>query len=118
MAGGDECRIAVTASSGLRATRIESAPFRVPLAPCAAVIVMPADGDSITGPGITLAGNGWWREESRAELEALAWASDMQGELGEGREVRVDLEPGHHTITLRAGHGERIGSESVAITVI
>ena len=84
MAGGEACRVAVTASSGLRASRVESGPFRVREKPCAAVILRPVDGEELA-PDVVLMGNGWWREEGRPELQALSWASDVQGELGRGR---------------------------------
>lgn len=116
LAGGDACRVAVTASNGLRASRVESGPFRVRQKPCAAVILRPVDGEELP-PNVVLVGNGWWREEGRPEVEALAWASDVQGELGRGREVTVRLEPGTHHITLRAGREDRAGEESVTVHV-
>jgi len=116
LAGGDACRVAVTASNGLRASRVESRPFRVREKSCTAVILRPVDGEQIS-PDVVLVGNGWWREEGRPEVEALAWASNVQGELGRGREVATQLEPGTHRITLRAGSGDRAGEESVAVHV-
>jgi hypothetical protein len=116
LAGGDACRVAVTASNGVRSSRVESGPFRVREKPCAAVILRPVDGEALP-PNVVLVGNGWWREEGRPELEALAWASDVQGELGRGREVTARLEPGTHRITLRAGREDRAGEESVTVHV-
>jgi hypothetical protein len=116
LAGGDACRIAVTASNGLRSSRVESAPFRVPEKPCAAVILRPVDGEALS-TNVVLVGNGWWREEGRPELEALAWASDVQGELGYGRAVTALLESGTHRITLRAGREDRAGEQSVMVHV-
>lgn len=116
LAGGEACRLAVTASNGLRATRVESGPFRVREKPCVAVILRPVDGETLS-PNVVLVGNGWWREEGRPELKALAWTSDVQGELGRGQNVTARLEPGTHRITLRAGRGERAGEESVTVHV-
>lgn len=116
LAGGDACRVAVTASNGLRGSRVESAPFRVREQPCTAVIVRPVDGDELTSD-VVLVGNGWWREEGRPEVDALVWASDVQGELGYGREVATRLEPGTHCITLSAGSGDREGEECVTVYV-
>jgi len=116
MAGGEACRVAVTASSGLRASRVESGPFRVREKPCAAVILRPVDGEELA-PDVVLMGNGWWREEGRPELQALSWASDVQGELGHGRHVTTRLEPGTHRITLRAGTEERAGEQFVTVYV-
>lgn len=116
LAGGDACRLAVTASNGLRATRVESGPFRVREKPCAVVIVRPIDGETLP-PNVVLVGNGWWREEGRPEVEALAWTSDVQGELGRSQNVTARLEPGTHRITLRAGTEERAGEKSVTVYV-
>jgi len=116
VAGGEACRVAVTASNGLRASRVESGPFRVREKSCAAVILRPVDGESLS-PDVVLMGNGWWREEGRPELEALRWASDAQGELGRGREVSVRLTPGTHHVTLYAGTENRIGEASVTVHV-
>ncbi len=116
LAGGPACRLAITASNGLRATRVETAPFSVREKPCAAVIVRPVDGETLA-PDVVLVGNGWWREERRPELQQLGWTSDVQGELGSGRQVAVHLEPGTHTLTLRAGSGERAGEQSVTVQV-
>jgi hypothetical protein len=106
----------VTASNGLRATRIETEPFSVREKPCAAVIMRPVDGEELVSD-VVLVGNGWWREEGRPELQALSWASDVQGELGRGRQVAVRLELGTHHITLRAGTEERAGEQSVTVHV-
>ena len=94
MAGGPACRLAVTASNGLRATRVETAPFSVREKPCAAVIVRPVDGESLA-PDVVLVGNGWWREERRPELQQLGWTSDVQGELGSGRRSRSTSSRAH-----------------------
>jgi hypothetical protein len=116
LAGGNACRLAVTASNGLRATRVESEPFQVREKPCAAVIQRPVDGEELARD-VVLVGNGWWREEGRPEAEALAWASDVQGQLGRGRQVTACLAPGTHIITLRAGTEDRAGEASVTVYV-
>jgi hypothetical protein len=116
LAGGDACRVAVTASNGLRASRVESGPFGVREKPCAAIILRPVDGEELP-PNVVLVGNGWWREEGRPEVEELAWTSNVQGELGRGREVTARLEPGTHRITLHTGRDNRAGEESVTVHV-
>lgn len=116
LAGGDACRLAVTATNGFRTVRIESEPFRVPKKPCAAVILRPTDGEELLS-SVVLIGNGWWREEGHPETEQLWWESDVQGELGRGREITVHLEPGTHHITLRAGREDRAGTESITVHV-
>jgi hypothetical protein len=116
LAGGNACRLAVTASNGLRTSRVESGPFQVREKPCAAAILRPVDGEELSS-NIVLVGNGWWREEGRPEFEALTWTSDAQGELGRGQRVTARLEPGTHHITLHAGTGDRTGEESVTVHV-
>ncbi len=112
LAGGPACRLAVTASSGLRATRVETGPFSVREKPCAAVILRPVDGEELSSD-VVLVGNGWWREERRPELQALTWASDVQGELGRGRQVTVHLERGtHESPCAPARKSERVSSPS------
>ena len=101
------CRLAVTASNGLRATRVETGPFSVREKPCAAVILRPVDGEELP-PDVVLVGNGWWREEGRPELQALMWASDVQGELGRGRQVTAQPRAGdapHHAARRHGGSG-------------
>jgi hypothetical protein len=116
LAGGEACLLAVTASNGLRSSRVESGPFRVREKPCAAVVLRPVDGEQLP-PDVVLVGNGWWREEGRPEFEALTWTSDVQGELGRGRAVTARLEPGTHHITLHAGTAERAGETTVTVHV-
>lgn len=116
LAGGDACRLAVTASNGLRASRVESGTFRVREKPCAVVILRPVDGEQLPRD-VLLVGNGWWREEGRPEVEALKWVSDVQGELGSGRAVTARLQRGTHHITLRAGTADRAGEKSVTVHV-
>lgn len=116
LAGGDTCRLAVTASTGFRTARVESDPFQVQEKPCAAIIVRPIDGQELSHD-VVLVGNGWWREEGQPETEQLWWESDVQGELGRGRAIRVLLEPGTHRITLRAGMDDRAGTESITVHV-
>ncbi len=116
LAGGEACRVAVTASNGLRASRVESEPFRVREKPCSAVIARPVDGE-VVPPDVVLVGNGWWREEGRPELHALVWSSDVQGELGAGRVVTARLEPGIHRVTLLAGSGDRAGQDAITVRV-
>lgn len=100
-------------------TAVESPPFAVSLKPCLPSIVAPVDG-AVVAPGelLQLVGQGFWMEESRVERERLHWASSLDGDLGRGASVRVErLSEGRHRITLAAGEGNRVGTESVTVTV-
>lgn len=114
--GGEDCRIAVSASSGFRSSTVVGDPFRVAMKPCRALIVHPVAGQSIA-PDATLAGNGYWLEEARVELRQLRWLSSIDGELGQGNALAVRLSPGAHEITLIAGSEERQGRHSVNVVV-
>lgn len=115
--GGDECRFRVRATNGVRSGEAVSRAFRLAIKPCQALIQQPIDGTEVAGE-VTLDGNGWWMEEGRAEVEALRWESDRDGPVGEGRGLVVTLTPGPHTITLRAGSGDRVGDATVQVTVV
>ena len=71
----------------------------------------------LDGQDVVLAGNGWWLEDARPELERLSWCSDRDGELGRGQTVRTTLSPGEHRLVLTAGDGERAGEEAVTVHV-
>ena len=117
--GGERCLLAIVATDGIDTTTVESPPFAVSLKPCLASIVAPVDG-AVVAPGgpVHLIGQGFWMEESRIERERLRWASSLDGDLGRGASVRVDrLSEGRHRITLAAGEGNRVGTESITVTV-
>ncbi len=115
--GGELCRIAVRATNGIRSARAVSDPFRVAPKACRALIQLPLDGQRLDGQDVVLAGNGWWLEDARPELERLSWCSDRDGELGRGQTVRTTLSPGEHRLVLTAGDGERAGEEAVTVHV-
>lgn len=114
--GGDRCRLRVQASNGGCSSEAVTAPFRVVIKPCLAIIQRPLDGAEVDSP-VSLLGNGWRLESNEPELEALHWESDIDGPLGEGTGIQVTLSPGPHTITLTAGAEERRGTSTIAIRV-
>jgi hypothetical protein len=82
------------------------------------IILSPAEGEPIaSGTTVWLEGQAYDREAEQPELDELVWTSSLQGELGRGPRLAVDLVSGRHTITLRAGHGERQGDASVSLVV-
>lgn len=102
--GGERCEVEIVATSGLRTGRSRSAPFVLPELGCRPVVISPAEGTILAQPeGVDLVGQGVWMEEGTAELEALVWRSDRDGELGRGAVLHAGLSVGAHVITLRAG---------------
>lgn len=114
--GGERCRLAVDATSGVRSSRAISEPFAVREKPCHAFIHSPLDGDTIQMGEIALIGNGWWLEGMYPETELLRWESDRDGLLGRGTAVSARLSTGEHVVTLVAGEGDREGTDSVRVT--
>ncbi|GED96032.1 hypothetical protein [Gordonia crocea] len=115
--GGSSCCFGVSVTSGIRTATAVSPLFSVALKPCVALITSPGDGTIIRTGRVDLIGNGWWREAAEVEEEALEWTSDRDGPLGSGTYVVVDLSPGRHVITLRAGSRGRVGEASTRVTV-
>jgi hypothetical protein len=82
------------------------------------MILAPADQERVPRGGATLLqGQGYWREERRPELKELTWTSSIDGELGAGALVEVNLSPGVHRIELRAGRGRRRGTTTISLLV-
>lgn len=117
--GGDRCQIAVVATDGVNTTIAESDPFAVAVKPCQPLIFSPEnDQHFVVGELVSLRGQGYYLEERTVEREALQWVSSRDGELGRGLLVEtLELSPGEHEITLRAGSGDRIGGDIVRIFV-
>lgn len=119
LAGGDRCRLGVVATDGANTVMAESAEFEVPIKPCQALILSPAQRQAFdVGDAVWLTGQGYYLEERAAEKRALAWSSSLDGRLGSGPVLRVaGLSPGTHRITLSAGEGARAGEASVVVHV-
>jgi hypothetical protein len=114
--GGARCRLAVEAHDGIHTAIAESRGFRVPVKPCRAVIISPEDGARLeASQAVALRGQGIWLEEERVEREALEWTSSVDGVLGRGPALDVNLTPGSHRITLTAGDRRRSGTTSITI---
>ena len=118
--GGDHCHLAVVASDGVRDAMSETARFRVPVKPCQAVILGPANGAVCQqGQPLRLRGQGVYLEDTAPELRDLSWASDRDGLLGRGAVLEVvALSPGDHRIELTAGAGDRAGRSAIRVTVV
>ena len=108
----------VEATDGFHVTRVESPAFKRPLSATVATIVSPLDDEQLLeGQPIVLRGHGYYRETGTWERRWLFWSSDVQGDLGPGSPAAIQLQPGKHRITLRAGVPGREGHAEVTITI-
>jgi hypothetical protein len=99
--------IKVLATDGVNTTEAASRRFAVQEKGYAAFIISPPDGTSIPADQAAwLQGQGLHLEEERAELEQLAWASSIDGQLGTGPLVEAHLSQGSHRITLTVGNAQ------------
>jgi hypothetical protein len=117
-AGG---KIKVMVSDGFNSAEDSSDnPFTIGNKPPEAVILSPSSGaEFTTGPVVVLEGAGLDLENSSLGDSALNWMSSIDGALGTGRLLEVNLSPGVHTITLTAmDSGGLTSTASIQITVV
>jgi hypothetical protein len=103
--GGEACRLQVLATEGIRTGQAVTEAFRVPRRPREVVIAAPT-GEVAAGEPVTLVGEAFSQHHGVASPSELRWSSDLDGDLGAGREVRGVLQPGLHEVTLRAPDGQ------------
>jgi hypothetical protein len=111
-------QVCVLATDGGNTTTAATKTFPVPIKPAYTVILTPANNATVKGRWVTLQGQGFYREEDKPELDALAWESSKDGKLGSGPVVQTRLSPGAHLITLTAGApGDRQGTATITLNV-
>jgi hypothetical protein len=117
--GGENCRLAVVASNGVRNARAETAPFAVPVKAVIPLIIAPADGESYAaGVPIAFRGQGFDLQTGSTD-EEITWASSLDGIFGRGRAVDAGgLTVGEHEIELTAGRRPKQGSARIKIRVM
>ena len=103
--GGEDCRLQVLATEGIRTGHAITDAFQVPRRPRDVIISAPT-ADIAAGEPVTLVGEAFSPHYGGASPSELRWYSDLDGELGSGREIRRALRPGLHQITLRAPDGQ------------
>lgn len=105
--GGDQCRVRVLASSGIRTGKAESEPFALPVKPRRAHILRPEPGVRVrAGDPVFLLGGGFSPDYGLSEPEEVIWTSNIDGILGHGYEVVTpDLSAGPHVITVSVPDG-------------
>jgi hypothetical protein len=118
---GASGRIKVMVSDGFfSAEDMSDNPFTVGNKPPSAAIISPPSGAAFTtGPKVVLEGAGMDLENGSLGDSALSWVSSIDGALGAGQLLEVNLTPGVHTIILTAIDGGGLsGVASIQITVV
>jgi hypothetical protein len=118
---GASGKIKVMVSDGFySAEDISDNPFTVGNKPPDAAIISPPTGaEFTTGPKVVLEGAGMDLENGSLDDSALSWESSIDGALGAGQLLEVNLSPGVHTITLTATDSGGLSSvASIQIIVL
>lgn len=114
-------RIRVLASDGFyTAEDTSDQPFTVGDKAPSALILAPAAGRTFNNrAAVALLGTATDLEDGALGGGALAWASSLDGPLGTGRTLEINLSPGVHTLTLTAtDRGGLTAAASVQVTVV
>jgi len=119
--GSDEALFRVIASDGVNTGQDESdGAFQVIRKAPQAWITSPGGGTRFTpGQQVMLVGEGYDTEDGLLPDEGLRWSSDVNGELGTGKELSITgLDTGWHVITLEAvDSDEQSASDTAGIYV-
>jgi hypothetical protein len=104
--GGEDCRLRLVVTQGVRQRRKSSDSFAVRLKPIRAMIMAPEDGITVTcDDTVELIGSAVGLT-SESGLETMNWASSVDGYLGSGSNLPVQgLSTGRHRITLMVDDG-------------
>jgi 5-hydroxyisourate hydrolase-like protein (transthyretin family) len=118
--GSSSALIRVDVSDGVNTGSATSVPFSVPKKnPSTIMITSPASGAiRLASKPVYLVGAAYDPDDGSLTGTALAWSDNVQGNLGTGSPIAVNLQPGPHTITLTAtdSDGNAI-STTTSITV-
>jgi hypothetical protein len=102
--GSSSAMLRVDVTDGVNTGSATSVLFSVPKkVPSAIVINTPLDGAvRVAADPIYLSGAAFDVDDGTLTGTSLRWSSDVQGDLGTGTPLSVNLQPGKHTITLTA----------------
>lgn len=118
--GSTNALIEILVSDGINTGSAISAPFTVPKhLPSSVVITNPPSGYAqASADPVSLKGGAFDADDGFLTGAALTWKSDIQGALGTGSPLSVNLNPGTHNVTLTAtdSDGNSI-SASVSILI-
>lgn len=117
--GSNNGQIVVTANDGVNEGRGTSAPFSVSKSSPVVTIISPPDGSAFpAGSEVVLSGAGSDAEDGYLPATSLSFSSSIDGNLGSGGTVSVQLSPGTHTITLSGTDSDGLTSQaSITVTV-
>jgi hypothetical protein len=119
--GSPHALVRVIATDGIQTTTDESdGPIAVGSKPPQATVLSPeAGGPMILGAPLLLEGSAFDPEDGTLGDASLAWASDLDGALGTGQALIVELSEGSHTITLTATDSDSsTNTDSLTVDVI
>jgi hypothetical protein len=92
----------VVASNGVRSTFVRSTHFTVADSPPKVIIFSPFGGSPLPETTlVTLSGSATDLEDGALNGAQLTWISDLDGVLGTGNQLTVELLSGNHVITLQ-----------------
>ncbi|WP_128429433.1 hypothetical protein [Streptomyces cyaneus] len=117
--GGEACQLRVVASSGLRTTTVTSAPFRVQAKGVRPFItVVSPTGPVPAGQPVDLHGHGTDLESGETfRDDALQWYSTVDGFLGRGAVITVQLSADEHRLLLRYGaDADQVALYDISVT--
>jgi hypothetical protein len=119
MPGSANALIQVLVSDGINTGSATSASFAIPKhVPSMVAITNPPDGYAQPAADpVTLRGSAFDPDDRFLHGAALSWSSDIQGSLGTGSPLFVNLNPGTHNITLTATDSDG-NSISTSISVV
>ena len=102
--GATAALLRIDVSDGVNTGSATSIPFSVPKkTPSTVVINAPASGSTLVAAnGLFLAGAAYDADDGMLTGSALQWSDSVQGNLGAGSPLTVNLKPGAHAITLTA----------------
>ncbi len=105
--GGDNCRVQVLASAGLRTSVAESAPFSVKRKPRKIYLRSPEPSASYeAGDRVSCAGSAFSPDFGNADAGDIIWTSLRHGFLGSGQQILTPpLSAGTHWIQIHAPDG-------------
>jgi hypothetical protein len=104
LAGSAQAMIQVIVSDGVNTGSATSPSFTVPTKTPTLVSILTPDPNSALPAAnpVYFSGTGYDPDDGTLTGSALAWSSNLQGQLGTGSELNVKLQPGNHIITLTA----------------
>jgi hypothetical protein len=103
--GGDHCVFRAIGTAELQSVTADTQPFRLPLTPRRLYLDVPSDQCGIAAGPVPLAAMVDTRGLGVIGPQEIRWSSSLDGELGLGYALTVDLSEGRHELTATAPDG-------------